>query len=243
MFWFKKDDQHDKTDHPHDKRERLFFHDIINLTHGLILFFNQRQNSNKGISADEVAMLEKEVRTLQSVIKDHYNFKHKNILNTYDWVPFNVGLIAVKSLLQNYFPSEMVKTSITCEYSNYLANEKSETIYFPVFYRIMNNLIKNMAEANTQVIEIHFKFTTAGLSIETKNLNKTDLDLEMISDNLSRLILNEADNGGPHGLGLESIHYLALECGGKFEFEIVDNFWINKVLLPGPVSIEQKKAA
>ena len=46
------------------------------------------------------------------------------------------------------------------------------------------------------------------------------------------------------GLGLESVHGLALELGGRFEVEIVDSYWVNKITLPvRPVKKEQKSAA
>jgi hypothetical protein len=235
MFWFKKKDQLEHILNDHDKRERLFFHDIVNLTHGLILFFNQRQSINKVISVEEIQMLEKEVRTLQSLIKEHYQYKHKNLPNTYDWVPFNIAEIAVRSLIQTYLPEESVQTYI---HKSFLEEENS-VVYFPVFYRIMNNLIKNMAEAKTSEVHIYFNFTELGLAIETKNQSKSTQDFKNISDKLSLLILEENPVQKDGGLGLESIYHLALECGGKFDFEISNNYWINRIFLPAP---EKKNA-
>ncbi|MBC7539342.1 MAG: GHKL domain-containing protein [Bacteriovorax sp.] len=242
MFWFKKKDLKEHNLGDHNKRERLFFHDIINQTHGLILFFNQRQSINKVISVEEIKMLEKEVRTLQSLIKDHFQYKHKNLPNTYDWVPFSIAEIAVKSLIQTYLPAETVQTFIHKDFKE----DETSVVYFPVFYRIFNNLIKNMSEAKTNEVHIHFQFNESGLTIETRNQNNSNQELKKISDELSQLILDKNFSNKAGGLGLESIHHLALECGGKFESEISNNCWINRIFLPGPSIttqvIEQKKA-
>lgn len=250
MFWLKKNSSH--THFEQDKRERLFFHDIINLTHGLILFFNQRQSSNKGIDKEEIPMLEKEIRTLQSLIKDHYHYKHKNLSSTYDWVSFSVAEMALNGLIQTYLPDQKTKTFIKREglisYERSLSERENAVIYFPVFYRIMNNLIKNMAEAGTNEVHFYFNYFENGLLIETKNRITSKIDQKKMAEELSRLILEEnfeeqksPENSGI-GLGLESVHHLSSELGGRFDFEIVDDFWINKITLPVPPK-DLKKAA
>ncbi len=252
MFWLKKKDS-SHTHFEHDKRERLFFHDIINLTHGLILFFNQRQSSNKGIDKEEIAMLEKEIRTLQSLIKDHFHYKHKNLSNAYDWVSFSVAEMALNGLIQTYLPDQRTKTFIKREgmisYDKSLQERESAIIYFPVFYRIMNNLIKNMAEAQTNEVHFYFNYYENGLLIETRNRINSKIDKNKMAEDLSRLILNEnfeRESKSPEtsgiGLGLESVHHLSSEFGGRFDFEIVNDFWINKITLPVPPK-DLKKAA
>jgi hypothetical protein len=204
----------------HEKRERLFFHDIINLTHGLILFFNQRQNSKKGIEPSEIQMLEAEVRALQSLIKDHYHYKHKNLTNDDDWISFEVSEIAMKSLIQNYLPTANVQILKSGTPSG------GPVIYFPIFYRTMNNLIKNMAEAGAREVHIHFNFEENGFSIQTKN---------QIPERKIQVI---------DGIGLESIRLLLEDCGGQFEFESTKDWWINRLFLPYPeYQTKTKKAA
>lgn len=227
MFWFKKKERLPPISHEHDhqKRERLFFHDMINLTHGLILFLNQRQSSHKTISALEIQGLEREVRTLQSLIKDHFQYKHKNLSLGDDWVPFKIAEIAVKSLIQTYLPEESVKTFVHRDF----LDDESSVVYFPVFYRIMNNLIKNMAEAHAHEAHISFNYTNEGLIIHTRNPRGPRGDSNKVTDGFSQL-------------GIESVRHLALECGGTFDFEISNNHWINRVLLPRWVK-EPKKAA
>ena len=137
MFSFKKKSYLELTPDYHEKREHLFFHDLINLTHGLILFLNQRQSANKNISVDEIQMLEKEIRTLQNLMKDHFKFQHKNLSHleeSDDWVSFNIAEIAVKSLIHNYLPNYSVEIFVT----NEMPQADQAIIYFPIFYRIMN---------------------------------------------------------------------------------------------------------
>lgn len=254
MFWLKKKESI-HTHFEQDKRERLFFHDIINLTHGLTLFLNQRISSEKGIEKEEIPMLEKEIRTMQSLIKDHFHFKHKNLPSTYDWVPFSVAEMALNGLIQTYLPVQSVKTFVKLDgkisYERSFDERESAVVYFPVFYRIMNNLIKNMAEAGS--VEVHFTFNyfENGFLIETRNRINSSSNQKSMADNLSRLILEEniesvsesPENSGV-GLGLESVHHLAEEFGGRFDFEIVEDFWINKITLPVPPSKKSiKKAA
>lgn len=205
------------------KRERLFFHDLINQTHGLILFLNQRQNQQTGIDAVEIPMLEQEVRTLQSLIKDHFLFQHKNIHSDYEVVPFSVAESALMVLIQTYLTSSEVKTFIR------LKGEKRESavVYFPIFYRIMNNLIKNMAEAHAEEAHFSFEFTSSGLVIETQNS-----------------IGEKVDQKSRNGAGLESIEFLALEIGGSAHFEKSADTWTNRIYLPANSGVQEiKKAA
>lgn len=247
MFWFnKKDPINGNSIDDDQKHERLFFHDVINQTHGLLLFFTQRINQKKPIEVSEIKMLESEVRTLQSLISDHFNFKHKNLTNTYEWVPFSLAEISLKSLIHTYLPATTVQTFIhlngDLSYDKSLVERESALVYFPVFYRIMNNLIKNMAEAKS--IEVHFSFDykDGRFSIETKNKFNGKEDLSHLSNKLSQIILDEKPMR--NGLGLESIHHLALEAHGSFEFEIANDIWINRItLVSTPQTIDQKKAA
>ncbi len=250
MFWLKNNESSKNVSEEVEKKEQLFFHDLINQTHGLILFLTHRKKSRQKISIEEIELLEHEIRTLQSIIKDHFNLKHKNLASSYDFVTFSAAETILHNLINMYFPKESVQTFIYLKGEisevNSLNNRKKIEIYYPSFYRIMNNLIKNMAEAKTSEVIFIFTYTNNELEIETRNKINSKSNIQNIADNLSRIILDEVASQGKNlGLGLESIHFQAESCGGRFEFEICNDVWINRIFLPQEKSVKTfaKKAA
>lgn len=227
MFLFKKKSAQGETQNlsEGELKERLFFHDIINQTHGLLLYFSQKEMSDESLCPEEVKMIASEIKTLQSLIRDHFNYKHKNLGQTYDWVPFSYLQFSFSYLKMTYLSDK----DVTISFKNDGAGELEE-VYYPAFYRIMNNLIKNIAESKSQKVEFLFHLQRQGLFIETKNSMNSGME-KSVPDHLSRVILSESS---PQimGLGLESIHHLASENGGDFTFEIIDGQWINRIFLP-----------
>lgn len=245
MFWFNKKEQIQNENVITEKKERLFFHDLINQTHGLLLFLNQRQTQKQDIKFSEITLLENEVRTLQSLIKDHFNFKHKNLSSTYDWVPFSIAELSLIGLIKTYLPNNKVQTFIhlggSIGHDKSIEERENSFIYFPVFYRIMNNLIKNMAEANSSEVHFCFDYSLDNFTIETKNKINGSENLKNISDKIAQIILEEKPVST--GLGLESIYHLAVENGGSFDFEITNDMWINRISLPKMANLERHKKA
>jgi hypothetical protein len=218
----KKPSQH--FENSQDFKERLFFHDVVNQTHGLLLFLNQKEISGENINKEEIQLMQKEVKTLQSLIRDHFNYKHKNLVQTYDWVPLSYAKLAFENLSQTYFQDTQVKATFTIVGKD----SEEDLIYYPCFYRILNNLIKNISEAQSPNAEFNFVMDEVGLTVITRNqLKKSTVDC---SESLTRVILDEKLS--IKGLGLDSIHHLAEEHGGIFSFEIENNTWINKLYLP-----------
>lgn len=207
------------------KDEQLFFHDIINHTHGLLLFLNQKEHSKNAVTTEEVQLIAKEIKTLQSLIKDQYHLGHKNLNNAYDWVSFDHAYKAFTNLIATYFPKQEAHIAIS------LQGEEGPSmglIYYPSFYRMMNNLIKNMSEAHASKITFSFELKEEGLFIESTNDIKEQRDLP---EYLSRTILNE-DKSHEKGLGLESITHMATVAGGDFSFEIHNQVWLSRIFLP-----------
>lgn len=235
MFSFKKKSAQGETQNlsEGELKERLFFHDIINQTHGLLLYFSQKEMSHESLCPEEVKMIASEIKTLQSLIRDHFNYKHKNLGQTYDWVPFSYLQFSFSYLKMTYLSDK----DVTISFKNDGAGELEE-VYYPAFYRIMNNLIKNIAESKSQKVEFFFHLQRQGLFIETKNSMNSGME-KSVPDHLSRVILSESS---PQimGLGLESIHHLASENGGEFSFEIIDGQWINRIFLPVRASKSEK---
>lgn len=208
---------------PRQLSERLFFHDIVNLTHGLILFISNKKASKKSIEVHELEALEKEIRTLQMMLKDHYQMKHKNLDEHQEWMPLKDIKPALNGLLETYLGHKNIAYTL-----NVVGETDSQLIYLPVFYRIMNNLIKNMSEASTTHAQVDLLFENKYLLIETKN----KMNATAVSDKKDRSI---------EGLGLESIRLLALENDGSFSHEMVNNLWSNHIKLPLKMSEIQTK--
>ena len=205
-------------------KEAMFFHDLVNLTHGLILFLDQRKQSKRNIDINEIEILEQEVRSLQSLVKDHYQFSHKNLESTYEWVSFAVAEQCLSHLLKTYFSDETIKTYIQLKgalsYECSIEERESVLIYYPTFYRIMNNLIKNMAEAHCSQITFIFDYQQSGLIIETSN--------DFLAENSSRTIDSST------GVGIGSIASIVNENGGNFTTKSSENIWINHIFPPKP---------
>ena len=233
MFSFKK--KIDSNSEEHDEiKEKLFFHDLINQTHGLLLYLNQKEIRGLGIFPEEINLIEKEIKTLQSLLRDHYNLKHKNLIQTFDWVPFSYAKLAFNNLSNNFLNEMHVNATFTIQ--GELVEE--DLIYYPSFYRILNNLVKNISESNCDKVEFNFLLNKTGIFIETKNLlKKCSTDS---SEELARVILEEKKNT-IKSLGLDSIHHQAHENQGTFSFEIENNHWINKVYLPTKSNISKIK--
>ena len=97
---------------------------------------------------------------------------------------------------------------------------------FIVLYRILNNIIKNMAEAKIHKGAFGLEFSHVGLSLSTTNS-----------------IVDQNTSSNRDGLGLLSIASLASEAGGFFQYEIHQNTWKNLVFLPYKTSAAIKKIA
>lgn len=209
-----------------DMKERLFFHDLINQTHGLMLFLEHKELAEKSISKDEILLMKKEIKTLQSLIKDHYDFKHKNLNQTYNWMPINIAKHAFDSLANTY----LVNMSVTVTTKHSGLNSEEDMIYYPCYYRILTNMIKNISESGCSQVAVNFIISDEELIIETRNQIHKSVD-QNSSEYLSHIILDEKVRP-LKSLGLDSIHHLAEAHGGSFSFEITERTWINHLKLP-----------
>ena len=225
-----------KTFEFEENKERYFFHDIINQTYGVLLFLNQKIHLKKRLTYEESLMLTNEVKTMQSLIKDHFGYKHKEIINTWKIIPFEQVKDLLYHMILNYLPG----TQVECHFSflGHISDEQkvevsdNQLIDFPVFYRILNNLVKNISEQKSNLVEFVFDYNDKGLSILIKNkilhLKESDGNLAKI---LSNIILDEKKEI-ESGLGLESITSLVESEGGEFKFSIEEEYWVSRVFLP-----------
>ena len=195
---------------------------------------NFKSNSGETIEPHEANDLMGEVKILQSLIKDHFHYEHRNLTNTMEWVTFESFKKANFKLVQSFLPEPMSKVHFI--YTGWIAQENKINIkekcmiHFPSVYRVMVNIVKNMSDERTEHAEFHFHYDENGLKITTKNKLTTLSNDKDLAEGLTRLILN--DKKLRVGDGLESIGALCHKLGGTYSFRIVDGHWVNEVYLP-----------
>lgn len=213
------------------KDDQFFFHDLINHTHTILLFL--KSHGKKGIDERELNDVVLEMRLLQSVIQDHFHLNHKNLFNTLNLASFNEAIAILKNVVETYLPDQNVHYLFTN--GTEIESHRAQLIVdVPVFYRIMNNVVKNIAEAQSTEVEFIFESENRGLKIVIKNnikkLNHYSFDLAKI---LSESIAKERTALAiERGLGLESVCELIRRKGGDFHFEVQGHFWVTTIIIP-----------
>jgi hypothetical protein len=230
------------------QREKYFYHDLINFTHGITLFLNNKVISKRSLTFEEVLSLLNEIKTMQSVVKDYFGHEHKNLTMSYDWVSFDFAKNGILNLVTHYLPEHQVDVSFI--FKGQVSEDRSvkerdqALVHYPTLYRVLNNIIKNMSEAKTDRVEVIFDYQEDGLFIETKNrlLSLNDRP-GLLAENLSQIILDESLLTDTQGVGLDSVASLCQERGGKYSFEVVDGHWVNRIFLPAYPHKEDSKVA
>ncbi len=226
-------------------KDKYFFHDLINHTHSLNLFLSIKKD--QGLDASECEIVCNEVKVLQSLIKDHFALGHKNLDDTYEYVSFDVAKQGLFNMVENYLPEEKVKCHFLfkglLDDMNFFKYRSFCKVHYPSFYRIMNNLIKNISEQGSIDAEFIFDYQDMGLKIQVKNRILTLKDNRReLAGNLKKIILS-GDNKQLAGIGLESVQTLCEDLNGSFEFHIEGDFWISEIFLPRLHSINETFAA
>lgn len=239
-----------KNEIPGVNKERLFFHDLINHTHGLNLYLNHKIAASKGLSVQEVKNVYDEIRLMQSLIKDHYGYGHKNLVNTYDYVPFEFAKKGIYALIRTFLPENKVR----CEFSfeDFLSTENKDghscLIHYPSFHRILTNLVKNISETRSTRVRFIFSYDEEGLRLEVKNrFISLANERDALEKKLSHIILegDHRERGlDESGFGIESVNSLCEKEGGRFQFGLEGEEWVSRIFLPRPTteSSQHKKA-
>jgi len=214
-----------------DEKDRFFFHDMINHLYGLTLKLTYRLSKGRGIESQEVGDMLGEVMALQSLMSDHFGYKHKNINQSFDMISFQ-DLKPFFNAQMNSFLGEECQIDII--YSGIFDEEfespfEDPQIHFASIYRIFTNLLKNATEANAKRVEVIFNGNHHRLSVTMKNdfqqVSGGDYDL---GEGLSRAIQGDRDMLVDYqGLGLAAIESLSAQRGGHFHFEIKDGLWVS----------------
>ncbi len=216
-------------------KDSLFFHDMINSTHGLILFLSSKLKNyeQSTLSRKDLQGVLDEVKTMQSLLKDHFSYNHKNLENDHHLMNIKSAIEKSVTMIEHYLPKEHYQTELMIKG---LEDARNKFIYYPSFYRILNNIVKNISDKQSEHIEFIFNIGFENIEITVRNsiyhLNKNHTQL---SENLSRIIRNEEQitfDNESKGLGLQSIMNLCHEQGGHFRFFIEEGNWVSKVYLP-----------
>lgn len=230
-----------------DHKDALFFHDLINQTHGLNLLFNLKLSMNEGLTLEELKSVAKENKTIQTLIKDHFKFGHKNLFNHSDVVSFDEISSRVDYLIETFLEANKIK--YTLEYQGELNRDHHGHV--PVqhapFIRILTNLIKNISEASATDVSLTFTGDSQGITVLLKNkiLHLNENQTSLVED-LKTKILEESEDPRvlqTGGLGLESVSHLCEQLGGQCTFYLEGPFWITRVFLPNPLHRDSEQLA
>lgn len=225
-------------------KERYFFHDVINHTHGMNLLLRARMMKNIGLSPEETRAFSGELFALQSVIKEHFGLAHKNMERLDSHIPFREFKKNIINVVESFFPDN--ETEFHFNFTGTVSGESKAEPFVPFvpLHRILTNLIKNCAEANANKIEITFCGDELGLTITVVNdLAKLERRGYELGNSLAQIIQNgDRDQDGQDlgGLGLEAVASLCTDWGGHFDFSLSHDYWTSIVRIPFKEEIPRK---
>jgi hypothetical protein len=244
MFDFKKtkklnfssDDfsSHQGADKENTIHDQFFFHDIINQTHGILLYLNQKEVVGDSLSPLEIKSLSKEIKNLQTLLCDHYKMTHKNIQSK----KATLNSEAVKECLNNLVTIYLKNKKVTMKVE---IKQKQTSFYQSYIQRIFTNLIKNMNEIESQNFHIELIIDDTGLYLTSSN-ELPGIEAKNIPEYMERLILNESP-AQRESIGLDSVYSLSLELNGTFNFSIHQGKWINELFIPNLLNRANTKQA
>ena len=221
--------------------DRMFFHDVINHTHALLLYLRSKK-SDDYISKDDVQNVINEVKLLQDNLQHHFGFLHKDLGKKHMQVPFQLAMARVYNLIDAYFPKpEQVQVILEGHLGSNQSfeNIRKCTVEMVYFHRIMTNILKNAYEAGSDKVECLFDYRDDGLYVKiTNNMNKLKREKMNLEKDLGQVILAYNDKSSDH-IGLESINQICQEIGGKFEFSINNSHWVSEFYLPSEVQRDE----
>lgn len=215
------------------KEQKFFYHDLINKTHGMNLYLSEklRHGPNNAVNFQDLVMLQKEIFSLQTMIKDHAEINHRSIAPVREWLSYLEFRPKINHLVKTYFSHKQV--SLQENYSKIDGELQHFMVHGPSFERALGNLFKNAYEANSSRIEIVINITDRKLEFLMKNdLQQIPENSFQLADRLSREI-KRADSCVEEGpLGLESIHFLIERMNGEFTFGKEGEYWVSRIFIP-----------
>ncbi len=216
------DDQQDVKTKDNDS-SKLFFHDVINKTHGMKLYLRNRKDQKKEIDLKGIEDLLSEVESLQLLFRDHFREGHKNLEVLDDYVEVKKAIEGAKRLLVYFVPEcqngKFLERVISL--SNHVLKIKKEKdlIHYASFYRIFGNLMKNISDHGGRDISVHFGIKEGFFHIVVEN-------------NFNKTKVYSSEKSLETSFGLRSIEKNCLEQEGRFKFSKRDTVWKSEIWLP-----------
>jgi hypothetical protein len=126
-------------------KNQTFLHDLVNHTHGLLLFLNQKKRIGK-MDLSDIEELINELKLMQNFIRVEGEFVHRDISD----LDINVGIEEIlkisKSLISLYFPESIVDFKTNIDHLKYDPSQNLK-LNSVLYYRVLSNVIKNISEA------------------------------------------------------------------------------------------------
>jgi len=207
----------------HNDTSKLFFHDVINKTHGMKLYLRNQKDQKKVIDLKGIDDLLSEVESLQILLRDHFRENHKDLQFLDDFVEVRKVIEGAERLLVYFIPGCQNGESLEGVMSfsdQFLNNEKEKKlIHYASFYRIFGNLMKNISDHGGKDVSVHFDVKEGHFHIIVENsFNEKQDDSKQIPIEKS--------------FGLRSIERNCLEQNGNFKFFKKDRLWKSEIWLP-----------
>ncbi|MCY4523202.1 MAG: hypothetical protein OXB84_00545 [Halobacteriovoraceae bacterium] len=187
-------------------RDRLFFHDLINHIHGMLLYLDYQTENRRGLDVSQCRKITKELQILQTLIQDHFGYSHKNLPEDSLYKDISTVEKELEGLIKNFLPGK--------SYDFQVKGEVAGKINCSVFYRVMGNIVKNIAEAQGRNVLFQLETKRDGIYFLVKNRTKSN----------NKTVKQKS--------GLLSIGKLCESAGGSFDFFRENDFWVNRVFLP-----------
>lgn len=206
-----------------NESSKLFFHDVINKTHGMKLYLRNQKDQKKEIGLKGIDDLLNEVESLQLLLRDYFRESHKDLQFLDDYVEVKKAIEGAKRLLAYFIPdcqNTKFLEGVVSLGNDFFKNKKEKSlIHYASFYRIFGNLMKNISDHGGRDMFVNFDIKEGRFQIVVENsFNKKQKASTEISIERS--------------FGLRSIEKNCLEQGGKFKFSKKNEVWKSEIWLP-----------
>jgi len=216
---------------PKISKRKMFFHDMVNQTHAMHLWIQNKLAAQESLTAEEMKVLLKEIKMIQTLTKEFFQLEHRNLQACEDWVSFQTLQKIFQDTMKMYFSDKKYTFRFVVKDSqNRQVNFK---IQFSLFQRICTNILKNIYDIGALEGEFVLENKESGASLQITN--KVPPAAEESNE---RPAGRAAGLNGPPlldvsgGIGLRSIAHLCQTVGGHFHFKQEGDYWTGEVFLP-----------